>query len=66
MCVSAMAMMSRLFETIVSPIRGPLFLIEQLFTKPRFIGHGLRAISPDNSSRVKRHLILACAGNLYE
>ena len=58
--------MSRLFETIVLPIRGPLFLIEQLFMEPILAGPGLGAITPDNRNRIKRHMILTCVGNLVE
>ena len=58
--------MSRLFETIVSAIKRPLFLMERQFTKPKFIGSGLRATSPNNRNRIIRHLTFTCAGNLFE
>ena len=46
--------MSSLFEIIVSPIKGPLFLIRMEVHKAKvYIGPGLRATSPDYSSRIR-------------
>ena len=50
----------------MSPIKGPVILIERQFTKPKFIGPVLRAISPNNSNKIRSHLTVTFAGNLFE
>ena len=66
MLVSARAKRSGLFETHCVTNQGALVPKRVAVHEAKVYRPRLRATSPDNSNSIRRHLTLACAGNIFD